>query len=80
MVPCPAALVVLLSAVSLHRVGFGLFLIVAFGAGPTAVYACRLLAKVPIEGKMIRLWMPAISAAMITILSCTIAGIPEFRI
>jgi nickel/cobalt exporter len=96
MVPCPAALVVLLSAVALHRVGFGLFLIVAFslglatvliGMGLTAVYAGRLLAKVPIEGKMIRLWMPAFSAAMITILGCTIAirglmsaGILEFRI
>jgi ABC-type nickel/cobalt efflux system permease component RcnA len=94
MVPCPAALVVLLSAVALHRVGFGLFLIVAFslglatvliGMGLTAVYAGRLLAKVPIEGKMVRLWMPAMSAAMITILGCTIAvrglmaaGILEF--
>ena len=96
MVPCPAALVVLLSAVALHRVGFGLFLIVAFslglatvliGMGLTAVYAGRLLSKVPIEGRMIRLWMPAMSAAMITILGCTIAvrglmaaGILEFRI
>jgi len=82
MVPCPAALVVLLSAVALDRVGFGLFLIVAFSLGLAtvliamglaAVYAGRLLAKVPIEGKMIRLWMPAVSATMITILGFTIA-------
>jgi len=33
IVPCPSALVVLLAAVSLHRVGFGLGLIVAFSAG-----------------------------------------------
>src|SRR5215510_9838280 len=33
IVPCPAALVVLLSALSLRRVGFGLLLIVAFGLG-----------------------------------------------
>ena len=33
VVPCPSALVVLLAAVSLHRVGFGLALIVAFSAG-----------------------------------------------
>jgi len=33
IVPCPAALVVLLSAFSLHRIGFGLFLITAFSAG-----------------------------------------------
>ena len=96
MVPCPAALVVLLSAVALHRVGFGLFLIVAFsaglaavliGMGLAAVYAGRLLAKVPIEGRLIRLWMPAASAAMITILGFVItvrglmaAGILEIRI
>lgn len=82
MVPCPAALVVLLSAVALHRVGFGLFLIVAFslglaavliGMGLVAVYAGRLLSKVPVESKMVRLWMPAASAAMITILGFVIA-------
>ena len=33
LIPCPAALVVLLSALSLHRVAFGLLLIVAFSAG-----------------------------------------------
>ena len=33
IVPCPSALVVLLAAVSLHRVGFGLALIVAFSGG-----------------------------------------------
>ena len=31
--PCPAALVVLLAAISLHRVGYGLALIVAFSIG-----------------------------------------------
>jgi nickel/cobalt exporter len=82
MVPCPAALVVLLSAVALHRVGFGLFLIVAFsmglaavliGMGLAAVYAGRLISRVPMEGRLIRLWMPAASAAMITILGFAIA-------
>jgi nickel/cobalt transporter (NicO) family protein len=33
LLPCPAALVVLLSAIGLGRVGFGLLLIVAFSAG-----------------------------------------------
>jgi ABC-type nickel/cobalt efflux system permease component RcnA len=82
MVPCPAALVVLLGAAALHRVGFGLFLIVAFsvglaavliGMGLAAVYAGRLLSKVPVEGRLIRLWMPAASATMITILGFAIA-------
>ena len=37
IVPCPAALVVLLSAISLHRVAFGLYLIVAFSLGLAVV-------------------------------------------
>ena len=54
IVPCPAALVVLLSAVALRRVGFGLFLIAAFSVGLAAVliaigllmvYARRLMAR-----------------------------------
>jgi ABC-type nickel/cobalt efflux system permease component RcnA len=37
LIPCPAALVVLLSAVALHRIAFGLLLIVAFSVGLAAV-------------------------------------------
>ena len=37
MVPCPTALVILLSAISLGRVGFGLLLIVFFSVGLAAV-------------------------------------------
>ena len=37
MIPCPSAIVVMLSAVALHRVGFGLVLIVAFSVGLAAV-------------------------------------------
>ena len=37
IVPCPAALVVLLSAIALQRVGFGLLLIVAFSVGLASV-------------------------------------------
>ncbi len=36
IVPCPSALVVLLSAVAFHQVGFGLFLILSFSAGLAA--------------------------------------------
>ena len=34
--PCPAAIVVLLTALHLHRVGYGLFLIVVFSLGLAA--------------------------------------------
>jgi ABC-type nickel/cobalt efflux system permease component RcnA len=33
ILPCPSALVVLLSAIAFHRIGFGLLLIVAFSFG-----------------------------------------------
>jgi high-affinity nickel-transport protein len=46
IVPCPAALVVLLSAFSLHRIGFGLFLITAFSVGLAAVLVAVGLAMV----------------------------------
>ena len=36
LLPCPSALVVLLSAIALHRVGLGLALIVAFSVGLAA--------------------------------------------
>jgi nickel/cobalt exporter len=82
IVPCPAALVVLLSAVAFRRVGFGLFLIVAFslglaavliGIGLAAIYAARMLSRLPTEGQLIQLWLPLASAVMITILGCVIA-------
>jgi ABC-type nickel/cobalt efflux system permease component RcnA len=37
MIPCPSAIVVMLSAIALHRVGFGLVLIVAFSVGLATV-------------------------------------------
>jgi ABC-type nickel/cobalt efflux system permease component RcnA len=37
LLPCPSALIVMLSAISLQRVGFGLVLIVAFSLGLAGV-------------------------------------------
>lgn len=77
MVPCPGALVVLLSAVAMHRPGLGLFLIVAFSVGLAAVlismglaavYAGRLLSRVRFEGPLVSRWLPMASAATITVL------------
>ena len=79
IVPCPAALVVLLSAVAMGRVGFGLLLIVAFSVGLAAVlvgigllvvWARRLAARVDragVEGPLVRRWLPVTSAAVITL-------------
>jgi ABC-type nickel/cobalt efflux system permease component RcnA len=74
IVPCPSALVVLLAAVALHRIGYGLLLIVAFSAGLaavltavglTCVYARRLL-KRPVGGRLTRV-LPVFSALVITV-------------
>ena len=82
MVPCPAALVVLLSAAALHRTGFGLFLIAAFSIGLAAVliamgfvavYAGRMMSKLPFEAPLIERWLPMASALMILVLGCGIA-------
>jgi nickel/cobalt transporter (NicO) family protein len=73
LLPCPSALVVLLAAISLHRLAFGLVLIVAFsvglalsitGIGMAAVLAKRAFAKRSFDGLLIRA-LPALSAAVI---------------
>jgi ABC-type nickel/cobalt efflux system permease component RcnA len=83
IVPCPAALVVLLSAVALRRVGFGLFLIAAFSIGLAAVliaigllmvYARRLMARFQGEGRVVTRWLPLTSSAVMTVLGLAIAG------
>ena len=82
IVPCPAALVVLLSAMALHRIGFGLVLIAAFSAGLAAVliaigllvvYARRVMGRFRGEGPLISRWLPLASAVVITALGIAIA-------
>jgi nickel/cobalt transporter (NicO) family protein len=73
LLPCPSALVVLLSAIALHRVGLGLALIVAFsiglagtitGIGLVAVLARRTFGRLSLNGPVVRA-LPAVSAAVI---------------
>ncbi len=82
IVPCPAALVVLLSAVALHRIAFGLFLILAFSVGLAGVliaigllmvYARRFMSRIRGEGPLITRWLPLASAAFITVLGFVVA-------
>ncbi len=77
IIPCPAALIVLLSAVTLHRIGLGFFLIVAFSVGLAAVligfgmlmvYARRFVTCLQIDGPLTRRWLPVASSAFITVL------------
>jgi ABC-type nickel/cobalt efflux system permease component RcnA len=83
IIPCPAALVVLLSAVSLHRVGLGLFLIVAFSFGLAAVLitigivmvkARSLLSNWRSDSPLIQRWLPIASASAMLIAGLAIAG------
>ena len=76
IIPCPAALVVLLSALSIHRVGFGLVLIVAFSVGLAAVlvaigilmvYAGRLMTRFREDGPLIHRGRPLTSSAVMTV-------------
>jgi nickel/cobalt exporter len=76
IVPCPAALVVLLSAVSLQRIGFGLLLIVAFSIGLAGVliaigllmvYAREFMSRFHTEGLVFTRWLPLASSTIITL-------------
>jgi ABC-type nickel/cobalt efflux system permease component RcnA len=82
IVPCPAALVVLLGALAIHRVAFGLFLIVAFSGGLAAVligfglamvYAGRFMSRFAARGPLTERWLPLASSAVITVVGLTIA-------
>ncbi len=82
IIPCPAALVVLLSAFALHRVGLGFFLIIAFSLGLAAVligfgmlmvYGRRFLGRLLVNGPLTTRWLPVASAAFMTVLGAGIA-------
>jgi ABC-type nickel/cobalt efflux system permease component RcnA len=73
LLPCPSALVVLLSAIALHRIGLGLVLILAFSVGLAAtitaiglvtVLARHAFGRLSLDGPVVRT-LPAVSAALI---------------
>ena len=87
LLPCPSALVVLLAAISLHRVALGLLLIVAFsaglaisiaGIGLAAILAKRTFGRFDLQGRVIGL-LPAISALVIVIAGAamTVRALPK---
>jgi len=87
ILPCPSALVVLLSAIALHRIGFGLALIVAFSVGLAAtitsiglvaVLAKRAFGRISLDGPLVRL-LPAASALVILAvgIGITVKALPE---
>ncbi len=82
IIPCPAALVVLLSAFSLHRIGFGLFLITAFSFGLAAVlvtvgllmvYTKRFVSAYVKTGSSLVRFLPLLSSGVMVLLGAGIA-------
>lgn len=76
LLPCPSALVVLLSAIALQRVAFGLVLIVVFSIGLasvltaiglTLVYASRFFERFSFGNGRLATILPIASAAFITL-------------
>lgn len=83
IVPCPEALVVLLAAVKLHRIGYGMILIVAFSIGLAAALIAIGLLVVSARNRMTRLsalnedsflvrYLPLASAAIITLIGAAL--------
>jgi nickel/cobalt transporter (NicO) family protein len=80
LLPCPSALVVLLSAIALHRVALGLALIVAFSIGLAAtitaiglvaVLARRAFSRLSLDGPVVRA-LPAVSAGLVLLVGVVI--------
>jgi ABC-type nickel/cobalt efflux system permease component RcnA len=82
LAPCPAALVVLLAAISLHRIALGMTLIVAFSIGLAAtltalgvavVRGAAWLSERPGFGPLTR-WAPFASAGAIALVGAAMVG------
>ena len=82
IVPCPAALVVLLSAVSMQRIGFGLLLILAFSVGLAAVLitigflmvsARQFMSRFQVNSRLTTRWLPLTSSAFIFVFGIALA-------
>ncbi|MCI0550717.1 MAG: sulfite exporter TauE/SafE family protein [Anaerolineae bacterium] len=76
LIPCPSALVVLLGAIALNKIGFGLILVLAFSLGLAGaltaigmmfIYAGKLFERFPSRGGIIGI-LPVISAFLVSLI------------
>ena len=83
LVPCESALVLLLTAIALRRVGLGLVLLISFSLGLALVlmaigvlviYAKNLLPSGSGGSPFFR-WMPVASAAVVMLLGIVMTGV-----
>lgn len=79
--PCPSALVVLLGAIALNRIGFGLVLVLAFSLGLAGaltaigmmfIYAGRLFERFPARGRIVQI-LPVFSALFVSLIGIAIS-------
>lgn len=80
LLPCPSALVVLLGAIALNKIGFGLLLVLVFSLGLAAtltaigmlfIYAGRVFERFPSQGWLVR-FAPMLSALFVSALGAAI--------
>jgi nickel/cobalt transporter (NicO) family protein len=80
LIPCPSALIVLLGAIALNKIGFGLVLVLAFSLGLAGaltaigilfIYAGRLFERFPSQRRILRL-LPAMSALFVSLIGAAI--------
>jgi ABC-type nickel/cobalt efflux system permease component RcnA len=84
LVPCPSALILLLSAISIGRPGLGIILLIAFSLGLAIVlmatgiivlYAKNLLPQPKRTGNLLFHYMPVVSAASILLIGLLMTGV-----
>ena len=81
LIPCPSALVVMLGAIALNRIGFGLVLVLAFSLGLAGalaaigmlfIYAGRLFERFPAQRRIVQ-FLPVISALFVSAIGVAIS-------
>ena len=87
VIPCPSALVLLLGAIALDRVGYGMVLVLAFSLGLAGLlsiigllvlYARRWVERLPLDGRFAAA-VPTLSALVIVGLGVmlTVQALPK---
>ena len=81
LIPCPSALVVMLGAIALNRIGFGMILVLVFSLGLASaltaigmmfIYAGRLFERFPSQAKVLQ-FLPVVSALFVAAIGVAIS-------
>ena len=81
LIPCPSALVVMLGAIALNRIGLGLILVIAFSLGLAGaltaigmlfIYAGKLFERFPTQARLVA-FLPVISALFVSAIGVAIS-------